>query len=225
MQPSESAVRPLHIHIEWEGDPAPPVPPQLPMRFEIALNACTAAVSSGLQGMMKAGEEHYADWQAGSLGTGEYVRRVAERGATEGVRGGARSAIALSMSEIARRQIVRRWGRIAAGRLGRYHVVSSVAYGVVDQGIHTWQLMRGQIDERQYKVSTAENLGATGGAISGAAAGAVIGSAVPGLGTAAGALIGMIASMMGAMSGASLGKSLAEQWFPPQEEDKTSGSA
>lgn len=224
MIPSQSI---RFIPIEWENEtPAPPLP-ELPLTVDISLRAFSAGVGDGINGMIREGMEQYGALQKGEMSGGEYAKRLMLRGSREAVRGGVRTAAALTLHEGARRLILSRWGQRGLLRATRFNTLISLAYGVVDQGMHTFQWANGQMDTRQYKVKTTENGGITLGAISGAAAGSVIGSVVPGLGTVAGGVLGMVMSMLGAMSGAEVGKSLGEKWFPEapktdKTEDETS---
>ena len=204
-----------HIPIEWEGQDLPEIPDQLPIGADILFRACADALSSGLNGMAKAGSEHYDDWRAGKIDEKQFTYRLVRQGSQAALKGGARTGAALVLSEGAKRAIARRWGQAVLRRLTRYNVLTAVAFGLVDQGTHTYKLYTGEMDQTAYKVKSAENAGGTGGAIAGATAGAMLGSVVPGLGTGAGALMGYMMGVLGAIGGANLGRSLGEEWFGP----------
>lgn len=210
--------QPIFVPIEWEHKSydAPELPDeiQLPLSADIALRAAAEAFSSLMNGMMKEGIESFHEYKQGKIDQKQYTYRVVKKGTQAAVKGGTRTAAALSLSEGARRLIAKKFGQEVVKRFGKYNVLTSVAFGLVDQGTNTYKLFNGQLPERDYKIKSVENVGGTGGAISGAAAGAVIGSAFPGMGTAFGAMLGYAFAVMGAMSGASLGKTLGEQIFP-----------
>ncbi len=204
-----------HIPIIWEGE-APPEMPDLPPAVEIGAQAISSAVIGGLNGMIKEGMASFQALQEGKIDQKQFTYRVIRKGTAGAVQQGSKSAAALTM----RQGLIYTAKKIGSRRFlafSKSHAVFSVCYGVVDQGIHTYQFFQGKLDEVQYKVQTTENIGSTGGAISGAALGAFLGSTVPGLGTVMGALIGMA----GASGGASLGKSFGEKWFG--KDNKPSG--
>lgn len=211
----------FHIPIIWEDDPSPL--PELPATVDIALQASADALIKCVQSMVQEGMASYEEYQAGKIDRNQFTYRMIHKGSEAAVSTGVRTGAALALTETARRYIVRRWGTELLKRLGRYNLISAMAFGLVDQTKHTFKLYQGSIDNRQYKVHTAENVGGTGGAISGAAVGSMLGSIVPGLGTGAGALVGAMLGMMGAAAGATMGKSLGEDWFPDQDANKDDG--
>lgn len=203
-----------YIPIDWEGEmQAPPDFPEIPATIEIPIHAASAAVMSGLNGMMREGVERFEDYRSGKLDDKQYTYRIVSRGSQEAVKSGVRTVTALTLAEGAKRMITRRFGQVLLGRLIRYNVINAVAFGLIDQGSDTFKLYRGELSSEQYKVKSVENAGGTSGAIGGAAAGALLGSVVPGIGTAAGMMLGML----GAMGGAAVGKSLGQQWFEEQK--------
>jgi hypothetical protein len=210
---SSSKVR--YVPIEWEGQmQAPPDIPEIPATVEIPIHAVSAAVMSGLNGMMREGVERYEDYRSGKLDDKQYTYRIVSKGSQAAVTSGARTVTALTLAEGAKRMITRRFGQVLVGRLIRYNVINAVAFGIIDQGTDTFKLYRGQMSSEQYKVKSVENAGGTSGAIGGAAAGALLGSVVPGIGIAAGMMLGML----GAMGGAAVGKSLGQQWFEAKKD-------
>ncbi|MEM7370932.1 MAG: hypothetical protein AAF587_20120 [Bacteroidota bacterium] len=217
--------QPIFVPIDWEGSkqnpPEYPELPSIPISADILLKAVADAFGSGMNGMMKEGIESFQDFRKGKIDEKQYTYRVVYKGTQAAVKGGSRTAAALGLSEGAKRLIVKKFGEEALRRLGKYNFVTSMAFGIIDQGTHTYQYANGQLPARDFKIKSVENVGGTGGAISGAAAGAMIGSAFPGLGTVAGAMLGYAFAVMGAMSGASLGKSLGEQWFPDPSAEAT----
>ncbi|WNJ19965.1 hypothetical protein [Pontibacter sp. G13] len=204
---------PIHIPIIWEGMDDQPDGIEIPIAADIGIRAALEFVISGVNGMLKEGALKYDDFKDGKLDEKQFTYRVVSKGTESAVIGGIRTASALTLSEGAKRAILRVWGPKALLRLTRFNVVTSVAYGVVNQGLHTFHLYNGKLTDQQYKVKSAENIGSTGGAIGGAAAGAMLGSVVPGMGTAMGAVVGMMLAMMGAAGGAALGKEMGEEYF------------
>lgn len=205
----------LHIPIIWDDEPTPF--PEIPATVDIALQASADALIKCIQMMVQEGMASYEEYQQGKIDGNQFTYRMVHKGSEAALSTGIRTGSALLLTEGARRYIMRRWGSELLRRLGRYNLLSAMAFGMVDQTKHTFKLYQGQIDNRQYKVHTIENVGGTGGAISGAAVGSMMGSIIPGLGTGAGALVGAMLGMMGASAGATFGKSLGEDWFPDPE--------
>lgn len=218
--------QPIFVPIEWEGSkqnpPEYPELPSIPVSADILLKACADAFGSGMNGMMKAGIESFQDYRKGKIDEKQYTYRIVYKGTQAAVKGGSRTAASLGLSEGAKRLIAKKFGQEAIKRLGKYNFITSMAFGIIDQGTHTYNYVNGSLPKRDFKIKSIENVGGTGGAISGAAAGAMIGSAFPGLGTVAGAMLGYAFAVMGAMSGASMGKSLGEQWFPEEASETAS---
>ena len=208
------------LPVDWEGQDQPPEP-QIPMIIEIPLNAVVAAISAGINGMMREGGKSLEEFQKGKLSEAQFTYRVIQKGTQEAMKGGARTAAALTFVEGVKYYVAKKWGQEALKRLMRNNFLGSMAFGLVDQTSHTLSLANGKLTYRDYKVKSIENAGSVGGAIAGASAGAMLGSVVPGLGTTFGFMVGYMFSMFGAMSGGSLGKNLGEEWFP--DENKTEG--
>jgi phage tail tape-measure protein len=204
-----SGKNPLHkvINVDiMDGDELPGIP----LGLDIGLQACASAIVSGINSMAKEGGKSLEDYRSGKIDQKQYTYRVIHKGTEGAMKGGARTASGLALSEGAKHFIGKKFGQEVLKRLSRHNALTAVAFFVVDQSADTFKLYTGKIDSAKYKVNTAENLGTTGGAIGGAAAGAMIGSVVPGMGTAFGAMIG---GMFGAMSGAASGKTLGEALF------------
>lgn len=211
------------VPIEWAGQDLPEIPEELPIGADILFRACADALSSGLNGMVKEGSEHYDDWRKGKIDEKQFTYRMVRKGSEAALKGGVRTGAALVLSEGAKRVIARRWGEAVMRRFTRYNVFTAVAYGLVDQGTHTYKLYKGEMKPTEYKVKSAENVGGTGGAIAGATAGALAGSLIPGLGTGAGALMGYVMAVIGAMGGANLGRNLGEEWFGEKDDQTPPG--
>jgi hypothetical protein len=215
---------PIFIPIEGQDNP-PEYPdlPSIPIGADIMIKACADAIGSTMNGMMREGVESFEEYKAGKIDEKQYTYRVVYKGTQAGVKGGTRTAAALGLSEGVKRLIAKQFGKEALRRLGRINLVTSLAFGVVDQTYHAYDFYQGKLSSVDFKVKSVENAGGTGGAISGAAVGAMLGSAVPGLGTATGAMLGYMMAVIGGMSGASFGKSLGEQWFQDEQDPKTPG--
>ncbi|MEZ4828080.1 MAG: hypothetical protein R3C61_17620 [Bacteroidia bacterium] len=197
-----------------DGDELPEIP--IPVSFEIGLNAIASAVLSGINGMAKEGAKSYEEYKAGKIDQTQLTYRVVSKGTETALKGGARTASGLALSEGAKHVLKKRFGEAVLRRFTRHNALTAFAFFVVDQSADTYKLFQGQIQSEQYKVNTLTNLGTTGGSIGGAAAGAVLGSVVPGLGTAVGAMLG---SVLGAMSGSAGGQSLGEIFFKVPEKE------
>ncbi|RMG54771.1 MAG: hypothetical protein D6722_28630 [Bacteroidetes bacterium] len=209
--PSKSLTR--HIPIEWEGQDLPDLPETLPIGADIVLRAFVDAIGSGINSMAQEGSAHFQAFKEGKIDEKQFTYRMVSKASEAALKGGTRTGAALVLSEGAKRAIAKRWGEAVVRRFTRYNVLTSVAFGLVDQGTHTYKYYKGELDPKAYKVKTTENAGSTGGAIAGATAGAVLGSVIPGLGTGAGALMGYMMSVLGSIGGANLGRSLGEEWF------------
>jgi len=210
---------PMEVHIDWEKLDNPGLPDQLPILADIGLNAASAAVMSGLSSLMREGGQNLEEWRAGKIDEKQFTYRMVHKATDAAVTNGVRTGSALVLSEGAKKAILKLWGQAVLKRATRYNALTAICFGLVDQSKHTYQLAKGTLDKRQYKIKSVENVGGTGGAISGAAAGAVLGSVVPGLGTGAGAMLGYLMAMFGASSGAAMGKNLGEKWFPGDGDD------
>lgn len=191
-------------------------PPVLPIStgMEIGLHAIASAVMGGINGMAKEGAKSYEEFKAGKIDEKQLTLRIVSKGTETAVKGGARTASGLALSEGAKRMIHKRFGETVLKRLTRHNALTAFAFFIVDQGADTYKYFNGDIASDQYKVNTLTNIGTTGGSIGGAAAGAIVGSVVPVLGTAVGAMLG---GMFGAMSGAAGGQSLGEVLFKDPE--------
>lgn len=224
--PAEAKDLIIPIEIEWEKLDEQPVTPELPFIADLGINAASAAVMSGLNAMMKEGGQSMEDWRSGKIDETQFTYRIIHKGTNAAVKNGTRTGSALLLNEGVSRTIVKVWGKALLKRLNRYNSITAICFGLVDQTTHTVQWYQGELDGREYKIKSVENVGSTGGAISGAAAGAMVGSVVPGLGTGSGALLGYLFATFGAMSGAKFGRSLGEKWFPGDDDDpdKPSGS-
>lgn len=178
----------------------------------IASQALTMAIINGLNSMTREGYERYAAYDAGKIEFTEFVSEVIKKGGSSAAVSGVKTVGALYVKE-GIDQLAKRFGKNALRRFANSYAATAVAFGVVDQGYDTFRWVGGQLSDRDYKVSTAQNVGATGGAIGGAAAGATIGSFIPFLGTGIGAILG---GMMGGYAGAEQAKSWGETYFEPE---------
>ncbi|MEO0899175.1 MAG: hypothetical protein AAFY71_22375 [Bacteroidota bacterium] len=212
------------VPIAWEGDDVPETP-ALPSIIEIPIGAASAALITGIQAAMQEGNNSMQEWRDGKINEAQYTNRIVHKGTQGAMKGGIRTAGAIGLSQGLRMAITKKWGEQVLKRLTRFNFLGSVCYGIVDQTSHTIQLFSGNLNQRDYKVKSVENVGSTGGAIGGAALGSVLGSVVPGLGTGTGMLIGGMLSMMGAMGGANVGKQIGEEWFPHEEGNKQAPQA
>jgi len=108
------------------------------------------------------------------------------------------------------KQIAKKVGKESIKKMAGSNVGTAIAFGVVEQGLHTFKLMKGDLDANEYFGKTAENIGGTGGALAGAFGGAAIGTTIfPIVGSAIGAVVGSIA---GGISGSTVG-SRVKSWF------------
>ena len=189
-----------------------------PPTEEIPLGASIAisGVIDGITGMIREGVYGFEDFRSGKITESELIDRVYDKG----VFSGSRTAGALSLRE-AFKLAGKKLGNETLKRITRSHAMTSVAFGLVDQGIDTYKYKTGSIDDRQYKVSTVKNVGTTSGSIGGIAVGSMIGSAVPVVGTLVG---GMLGGMIGGMYGGQGGQNLGEAIFgkdPNESDDAT----
>ncbi|MEL6674000.1 MAG: hypothetical protein AAFR61_17485 [Bacteroidota bacterium] len=210
----------IQIPIAWEGEDNPPELPELPAPMEIGLAAATNAIMGGLNGMIREGARSLEEYQNGNIDQKQYTYRIVTKGSQAAVTTGAKTVLAMGLKEGAK-AVAKRMGSDSLKRFVRGGAMTSICFGIVDQGTATYQWSQGALTDAGYKVKTSENVGGTGGAIGGAAIGAMIGSVVPGLGTGAGFLVGSMMGMLGAAGGAAMGKSLGETWFPEETKEET----
>ncbi len=178
----------------------------------IASQAFTMAVINGLHSMGREGYERYAAYEAGQISIGEFLSEVIKKGGSSAAVSGVKTVGALYLKE-GIDELARRFGKNAFRRFANSYAATAIAFGLMDQGYDTLRWVGGRLSDRDYKVSTAQNVGATGGAIGGAAIGATLGSFVPFLGTGIGAILG---GMFGGYAGAENAKTWGEQYFEPE---------
>lgn len=175
---------------------------------DISAQAMTNAITSGIIEMLKEGNLKLDELEDGKINEKEFASTIFQKGAKSAATTGAKTVAALSIREGAK-GIAKRFGQDLCKRFGA-GTLTAVAFGVVEQGIHTVRWMNGEIDDKRYKIQTAENLGSASGALGGAA----IGSMIPGLGTMVGAIVG---GMIGSYGGSAVGKSIGEDLFDEEE--------
>ena len=123
-----------------------------------------------------------------------------------GLEAGVRKAMPRVARELARSAGKRTAAQAAKGAL-RSNALGSIAILVVGQGVDTAQLAAGDIDQKEYRLRSAENVGNAAGSVAGGAVGAAIGTALcPGIGTAVG---GWLGSFFGGLAAGSAGRALA----------------
>ena len=183
--------------------------------LDIGETAAVSAIVSGINGMVKEGQEGFAKMEEGKIDNRELTVRVIRTGAKNAATAGAKAAMAVSIKEGVR-AISRKLGWRAVWRVSiKYNnAFTAIAFGMVDQGFSTVKWVNGSLSDREYKIDTLQNIGGAGGAIGGAATGAALGSVVPGVGTTMGAVLG---AYLGSQGGSSGGKKLGEDWFPEEE--------
>lgn len=177
-----------------------------------AINIPIMGALDGITGMIREGIVCFDEYRGGKITQSEVIDRVYSKG----VLYGTRTFAALSFKEGAK-VVTQKLGTEWLKRLSRSNAMTSIAYGLVDQGIDTYKWKNGNLNEVQYKVSTVKNVGSTGGAIGGMVVGTMIGSVVPGPGTMLGAMIG---GMLGGMYGAQGGQNVGEVVFGPDPDAK-----
>ncbi len=183
---------------------------EVPMGLSIALTG----VIDGITGMIREAVTCFDEYREGKITESDAIDRVYHKGLFSG----SRTCAALSVREGAKMAGAKLGGEVLK-KVTRSNAMTYIAYGLVDQSIDTYRLQSGDIDDRQYKVSTVKNVGTTSGAIGGIALGTMIGSAVPVVGTMIG---GMVGGMLGGMYGAQGGQNLGEVMFgqdPNQKDD------
>ncbi len=184
--------------------------------IEIGETAAVSAVMSGINGMVKEGQDNMVKLQNGEIGGRELTVKVIRTGAKDAATGGAKAALALSVKE-GIRAISKRMGWRGLWRLSikHSHAFTAVAFGMVDQGWCTVRWMNGDLQDKDFGIDTFQNIGATSGAIGGAATGAALGSVIPGVGTTVGAILG---AYLGSHSGSQGGRAIGVQIFDPKEQ-------
>ncbi|PIQ09476.1 MAG: hypothetical protein COW71_06430 [Ignavibacteriales bacterium CG18_big_fil_WC_8_21_14_2_50_31_20] len=139
----------------------------------------------------------------------EFATEVVKDVVVSGSSAAIKTGVALTIKE-GGKQIAKRVGKESLKKIAGSNVGTAVAFGIVDQGLHTIKLINGDIDGSEYLGKTAENVGGTSGALGGAYGGAALGTAIfPGVGTAIGAVVFGIA---GGLGGSSIG-SWVKSWF------------
>lgn len=179
---------------------------------EMGESAAVAGILNGLRGIAREAEDNFGALKVGEINAGDFTVRIVKTGVKQGLNAGAKAALAVGLKEGVR-EVSKRMGWRMLWKFTIKHsgAVSSIAYGVVEQGWATVQFATGKRDLKSFTIQTAENFGATGGAISGAATGAALGSVVPGLGTTLGAVLG---AYLGGHGGAWGGKTLVNAIVP-----------
>lgn len=176
---------------------------------DIARFAGGAAVVGGVISAGVAAVEGIDDLRRGRIDAATCAKRVAVSGATGAAAAGGRTAAALTLKEGAK-QLASRTGAETLRRAAGSTAGTAVVFALVEQGIDTVALARGQIDGREYGARACGTLATSGGAYGGALAGAALGSAVPVVGTALGAVVG---SIVGALSVGALGRRIGRALF------------
>lgn len=178
----------------------------------IANQALTIAILNAVNTIGREGYERYEAYNEGEITMGEFAGTVAQKGAKSAAISGTKTIAALYLRE-GLEELAKRIGKNSFRRFANSYSGTAVAFGIVDQGYDTYRWVGGQISDREYKVSSVQNAGATGGAIGGSIAGAAIGSVVPFLGTGIGAIIG---GLFGGYGGAGAGRDWGEKLFEPE---------
>ena len=186
--------------------------------LDIGETAVVSAVVSGINGMVKEGQECMNKLNEGEMDNKEMVVRIVRTGGKNAATAGAKAAMAVSIKEGVR-AISRRvgWRQLWRVSIKYNNAFTAIAFGMVDQGFSTYKWVNGKLSDREFKIDTLQNMGAASGSIGGAATGAAIGSIVPGVGTTMGAVMG---AYLGSQGGSSGGKKLGEDWFPEEEKEE-----
>ncbi len=189
--------------------------------LDMGETAMVSAVVNGINGMVKEGQDCMHKMNEGEIDNKEMIVRVIKTGGNKALNAGAKAGMAVGVKE-GIRAISRRagWHNLWRVSIKYNNAFTAIAFGMVDQSFSTVKWLRGNMDERQFKIDTLQNVGAATGSIGGAATGAAIGSVVPGVGTTIGAVFG---AYLGSQGGSEGGKKLGEDWFP-QEEGEESNS-
>jgi hypothetical protein len=131
---------------------------------------------------------------------GDVVKDVAVETVATAASSGAKTATALA---------IRHGLHVAAEKVAveglkgvlKSNAVTTVVFGVVEQGFDTIRLTTGGISPKEYRERTCANVGSTGGAVAGAAVGTAL---LPGVGTVIGGIIGGLAGQLGGGSAGSI---------------------
>jgi phage tail tape-measure protein len=164
---------------------------------DIGKQAKEAAILSAALGAMREAFSVHSAYKKGEINKKEYSKRVVKSAGKHAAKSAAKTASALMVKE-GMKSVAKASGKTALRRFAGSNVVTTVAFGMVEQASDTIMYASGKIDKKQYKENTLQNAGSTGGALAGAALGASIGSVVPGVGTAIGAAVG---GMIGSIGG------------------------
>lgn len=184
--------------------------------LDIGETAMVSAVVNGINSMVKEGQVCMNKMNEGEIDNKEMIVRVVQTGGKSAATAGAKAAMAVSVKE-GIRAISRKagWRQLWRVSIKYNNAFTAIAFGMVDQSFSTVKWLRGNLDERQFKIDTLQNIGAATGSIGGAATGAAVGSVVPGVGTTIGAVLG---AYLGSQGGSEGGKKLGEDWFPEEGE-------
>lgn len=172
----------------------------------IGKQSMNSTIISGLAGTLEESIYGYKDFKNGNIDASTYGKNIAKATAKSAAVGGGKTASALLMKESGK-QVAKKIGKEGLKKFAGSNAATGIAFGLVEQGLNTVNLVRGKISGSEYGQQTVQNIGSTGGAIGGAIAGAAIGSAVPIIGTAIGGFIGgIIGSFGGGFVGKKTGK-------------------
>lgn len=172
----------------------------------IAIQALTSAIATGVTEMTKEGNMQLDEWEDGNINGKEFTVRVVKKGAATAAKSGGKTLAALTLREGVN-AIGKKFGKDIAKRLGN-HTFTAIAFGIVEQGSDTILWMNGQLNVNEYKVNTAGNVGS----VSGAAVGAVLGAAIP-----VPVLGSLLGSMLGGHWGNVMGRSIGQSFFIPEQ--------
>ncbi len=202
-----------YIPIQWEGEHGVAWLPQ-----DVLMNAAISAAISGMESMAKEGQAHFQSLKSGDMKGPEFAGKILQKGAQKAAGSGSRVLAAYAVKQGMERVGKRLTGKLLLRGMNpflRSNAMWSVAFGLVDQGVNTYQLATGGLNQRDYQVKSTQTAGATGGAVGGGIVGAMIGNVLlPG----AGGLLGMLfGSMLGEKTGSAGGQLMGEKLFPKKE--------
>ncbi|MEZ4849230.1 MAG: hypothetical protein R3B93_11570 [Bacteroidia bacterium] len=90
--------------------------PEIPIGFEIGLQACASAIVSGINGMAKEGGKSLEAYRGGKIDQKQFTYRIIHKGTESAIKGGARTASGLALSEGAKHYISKKFGQAVLKR-------------------------------------------------------------------------------------------------------------